>query len=47
MNERYKNPDLELLGLMMKKNKLLVIFGCSNQQHINIFPLELDQNFSD
>jgi hypothetical protein len=27
MNEHYKNPDLELLGCRIKKNKLLAIFG--------------------
>ena len=38
MNEYYKNHDLELLGLRVEKNKLLVIFGYSNQQHVNMFP---------
>ena len=27
MNEYYKTPNLELLGLKIKKNKILAIFG--------------------
>ena len=42
-----KSPNLEFLGLRIKKNKLLAILGYSNQQHANIFHLELVQPFSD
>ena len=47
MNGYYESPDLELLGPRMKKTKLLTIFDYSNQQHVNIFPEELVQPFSD
>ena len=36
-NEYSKNRDLELFGLKVKRNKLLAIFGYSNQQLVNIF----------
>ena len=44
MNEYYKNPYLELLGIKMKENKLLAI-QISNM--LNIFFWELVHSLSD